>query len=271
MSLGGSGKAMPAGWFVGCGNMGGAMVAGWVRAGRDLSKLTAISPSGREVPGVRVATDYPDESPDWVWLGHKPYQIEEVAEKLAPRAKGAVVLSILAGVECATLRRLFPHARAIVRLMPNLPVSHGEGVTGAYSDDADAALRADISAVLADLGTVPWGKSEADLTAISTVAGSGPAYVARFIAALARQAEALGLEPDVALAIALQTVAGTGLMARTSGEGMRELAVRVASPGGSTQAGLDVLDGEGGMDDLVARTVAAARRRTEEMAAEARG
>nr|WP_280639003.1 pyrroline-5-carboxylate reductase [Sphingomicrobium aestuariivivum] len=262
---------MPPGWFVGCGNMGGAMVAGWVRAGRDLSKLTAISPSGREVPGVTVATDYPDEHPDWVWLGHKPYQVEQVAERLAPKAKGAVILSILAGVECASLRRLFPDARAVVRLMPNLPVSHGEGVTGLYSNDADAALKAEISDVIGDLGLAPWGQAEADLTAISTVAGSGPAYVARFVAALAKQAEALGLDADTAHAIALQTVAGTGLMARSSGEGMADLAVRVASPGGSTQAGLDVLDAENGMDELVARTVAAARRRTEEMAAEARG
>ncbi|MCJ7420457.1 pyrroline-5-carboxylate reductase family protein [Sphingomicrobium astaxanthinifaciens] len=271
MSLGGSGKAMPPGWFVGCGNMGGAMVAGWVRAGRDLSALTAISPSGREVPGVKVATEPPDAAPEWVWLGHKPYQVEDVASSLAPKVEGAVILSILGGVECASLRRLFPGARAIVRLMPNLPVSHGEGVTGLYSDDADETLRAEISDVIADLGLAPWGEQEDDITAISTVAGSGPAYVARFITALAKQAEALGLDAATAQAIALQTVAGTGLMARSTGEGMRGLAVRVASPGGSTQAGLDVLDAAGGVEELIARTVAAARRRTEEMAAEARG
>ncbi|MCM8556567.1 pyrroline-5-carboxylate reductase family protein [Sphingomicrobium sediminis] len=266
-----SGLVMPSGWFVGCGNMGGAMVAGWVKAGVDLSALTAISPSGRDIPGVAVSTDLPDGEPEWVWLGHKPYQVEEVAAKVAPRIGAhTVILSILAGVECASLRRLFPEARAIVRLMPNLPVSDGEGVTGLYSDDADPALRDEISAIVGKLGFAPWGEHEADLTAISTVAGSGPAYVARFIAAMARQAEALGLPAEIAQRLALETVAGTGVMARASGEAMGPLATRVASPGGSTEAGLKVLDGDAGMDDLVARTVEAARRRTEEMAAAAR-
>ena len=265
--------AFPAGsWFIGCGNMGGAMVAGWRKAGLDLSGLTIFSPSRRAVEGVTVTDALPSAPITLCWLGHKPYQVEDVAAKLADVVdERTIILSILAGVECASLRRLFPRARAIVRLMPNLPVSEGEGVTGLWSDDATDDVRADIDALVAALGLALWGEKEDDLTAISTVAGSGPAYVARFAEALAREAERLGLAPDLAIRAALQTLGGTGAMALASGEDMESIARRVASPGGSTQAGLDVLDAPGGLDDLVARTVEAARRRTEEMAAAARG
>lgn len=262
---------MPHGWFVGCGNMGGAMVAGWVKAGRDLSGLTAISPSGREIPGIAVERTFPEGAPEWVWLGHKPYQIEDIAKRLEGRIdSGTVILSILAGVECDSLRRLFPDVRAIVRLMPNLPVSEGEGVVGIYSADADPGLRAIITDVIGDLGHAAWVERERDLVAISTVAGSGPAYVARFIAALAAEARRLGLSPEMAQAIALETVAGTGVMARDGHEPMDSLAARVASPGGSTEAGLSVLDRADGIDRLIAETVAAAEARTEQMAAAAR-
>ncbi|MEN3973415.1 pyrroline-5-carboxylate reductase dimerization domain-containing protein [Sphingomicrobium sp. XHP0235] len=259
-------------WFIGCGNMGGAMIAGWRKAGVDLSGLSIFSPSGRTVDGVRVTSDWPTHPMAHCWLGHKPYQVDEVAERLGDTVTDeTVVISILGGVECASLRRLFPRARAIVRAMPNLPVSEGEGVTGLYSDDIADVLRADIDGLVSALGLALWGKKEADLTAISTVAGSGPSYVARFATALATEAERLGLAPGIAMKAALQTLGGTGNMALASGEAMDSLASRVASPGGSTQAGLDVLDGANGIADLVHRTIEAARRRTEQMAAEARG
>ena len=259
-------------WFIGCGNMGGAMIAGWRKAGVDLAGLSVFSPSGRTVEGVRVTSDWPTEPIAQCWLGHKPYQVEEVAARLGDAVtQETVIVSILGGVECASLRRLFHGARAIVRTMPNLPVSEGEGVTGLFSEDADDAVRTELDRLVSPLGLALWGDKESDLTAISTVAGSGPAYVARFASALANEAERLGLAPDIAMKAALQTLGGTGNMALASGEAMDALAIRVASPGGSTQAGLDVLDGEDGIADLVHRTIDAARRRTEEMAAEARG
>ncbi|WP_343348023.1 pyrroline-5-carboxylate reductase dimerization domain-containing protein [Sphingomicrobium sp. XHP0239] len=259
-------------WFVGCGNMGGAMVEGWRKAGTDLSGLTVFSPSGRTIEGVSVRSKLPDRDISHCWLGHKPHQVEDVASRLGSVVGDrTIVLSILAGVECVSLRRLFPDARSIVRLMPNLPVSEGEGVVGLYSDDADEQVRETVDAYVAPLGVGIWGEREDDLTAISAVAGSGPAYVARFAAAMIEEAERLGLSPGLARRAALQTIGGTGRMALASGEPLDELACRVASPGGSTQAGLDVLDHDSALFDLVRRTVEAARCRTEEMAAAARG
>ena len=129
-------------WFVGCGNMGGAMVAGWRKAGLDLSGMTAVSPSGREIDGVNVVTEIPEGQPDWCVIGFKPQMLGDIAPTLSPHiGEQTVLLSILAGAQAQSLRKAFPNARAIVRLMPNLPVSEGEGVTAIYSDDADEALR----------------------------------------------------------------------------------------------------------------------------------
>ena len=258
-------------WFVGCGNMGGAMVAGWRKAGLDLSGLTAISPSGRDIAGVEVVTALPVGSPDWCWLGFKPQKLDDVAPGLEPHVgEDTVILSILAGVEAASLRRVFPRAKAIVRLMPNLPVSEGEGVTALYSKDADDALRSQVETVATALGLAPWCKDEKDFDAIGALAGSGPAYVARFVDAMAEVGRAEGLDHDLADALALQVVGGSIALARTTGETMEELARRVASPGGTTEAGLSILDAQDGIAPLMARVVAAWRRRSEEMAAAAR-
>lgn len=120
------------------------------------------------------------------------------------------------------------------------------------------------------LGLAPWCSDEAAFAAIGAVAGSGPAYVARFAAALAIGGQRLGLGPDLAVAIAVQTLVGTGAMAEAGGESMADLARRVASPKGTTEQGLAVLDGADGLQPLVDRMLAAAIRRGEEMAAAAR-
>lgn len=258
-------------WFVGCGNMGGAMVEGWRKAGIDLSGMTAVSPSGRDIPGLEVVTDIPDGSPDWCFLGFKPQMIDGIAPDLEPHVgEGTVLLSILAGVELDSLRAKFPRARAVVRLMPNLPVSEGEGVTALLSKDADPSTRDAIQSVHEALGFAPWCETDDELVLISAIAGSGPAYVARFVDAFAEVGRELGLDADTSDKLALETIAGTGLMARKSGETMRDLATRVASPGGTTEAGLKVLDAENGIVAMVREVVAAARRRSDEMAAAAR-
>ena len=258
-------------WFVGCGNMAGAMVEGWRKAGLDFAQAIAIRPSGTPVEGVRTVTDLPDGAPALALLGFKPQKLDEVAPALAARVgSGTVIVSILAGVEAASLRQRFPDARAIVRAMPNLPVSEGRGVVALYSEDADAGLRDELSGLFQLLGRTHWARDEAELAAIGSLAGAGPAYVARFIAALAKAGEARGLAPGLAQAIALETVSGTALMAETSGEAMDEVARRVASPKGTTEAGLAILDADKALDRLVAETIAAAARRGAELADEAR-
>ncbi len=251
-------------WIVGCGKMAGAMVAGWLRAGVDFSRATAIRPSGTPVPGVHTARIIcGDRKPRLVLLGVKPQKLDEVAPDLAKYLNSDTILvSILAGVEIASLRARFPGAGQIVRAMPNLPVSEGRGVVALTGGDGS------IDALFALLGTVVRTESEAELAAIGSLAGAGPAYVARFIAALARAGAERGLDPALADRIALETVLGTAAMAKAKGEGMASIAVRVASPNGTTEAGLRELDPE--LDALISRTLAAASRRGEELAAAAR-
>lgn len=258
-------------WLVGCGNMAGAMVEGWFSAGVDMADATVVRPSGSAVAGLKVVTDYPSEAPQFVMLGMKPQKLDEVVPTLAPKVGAETILvSMLAGTSAASLRQRFPAARAIVRVMPNLPVAQRQGVTALYSDDDDAEARALVEALMAALGLATWCEREADFSAIGAVAGSGPAYVARFADALARGGEALGLDTVLAARVAAQTLAGTGAMVAATGEAMDALARRVASPGGTTEQGLAVLDGADGLQPLVDRMLAAAIRRGEEMAAQAR-
>lgn len=261
-------------WFVGCGNMAGAMVEGWRSAGVELSQTVAIRPSGTPVEGVRTVQSVAEAGrpPKIVILGFKPQKLDEIAPALAPRLSAqTVVISILAGVEAQSLRSRFPGAAAIVRAMPNLPVAVRRGVIGLHSDDADDLLRQQLRQLFSVLGMVAWTATEAELAAIGSVAGAGPAYVARFIAALAKAGVRRGLDPDISATVALETVLGTGWMAAASGQSMDAIAKRVASPNGTTEAGLAMLDRDGVLDALIGVAIEAAARRGAELAADARG
>ena len=251
-------------WIVGCGKMAGAMVLGWQRAGVDFSDAMAVRPSGTPVEGVRTASSICGEgSPRLVVLGVKPQKLDEVAPQLAKSLNSDTILvSILAGVEIASLRARFPEAGQIVRAMPNLPVSEGRGVVALTGGDGS------IDPLFALLGTVVRTDCEAELAAVGSLAGAGPAYVARFVAALAKAGVERGLAPELADRIALETVLGTAMMAAAHDETMASVAVRVASPNGTTEAGLQILDRE--LDRLVSRTLDAASRRGQELAAAAR-
>jgi pyrroline-5-carboxylate reductase len=257
-------------WLVGCGNMAGAMVDGWRSAGLDFSDVTVIRPSGTPVEGVRTVTDYPaGGQPRFVMLGFKPQKLAEIAARLAAQVGPETVLvSMLAGVKAASLRDRFPRARAIVRVMPNLPVAQRAGVVALFSDDRDEVARNCVGSMMVKLGFATWCRDEADFAAIGAVAGAGPAYVARFADALSRGGEGLGLEPELAQAVAVQTLVGTGALAAATGESMADIARRVASPKGTTEQGLAVLDAPDGLQPLIDRMLAAAYRRAEELATE---
>ena len=256
-------------WIVGCGKMAGAMVEGWHRAGVDLTQVIAIRPSGTLVEGVRTLKQLPEAgSPAFVLLGVKPQKLDEVAPELAKRLNpDTILVSILAGVELTSLRHRFPTAGQIIRAMPNLPVSEGRGIVAIFDGNPHDA-RSVTDALFAPLGTVVRTNSEAELAAIGSLAGAGPAYVARFVAALAKAGVERGLDPALADAIALETVLGTSAMAAVRKETMASIAHRVASPNGTTEAGLNILDAE--LDRLVSQTLEAASRRGAELADAAR-
>jgi pyrroline-5-carboxylate reductase len=259
-------------WLVGCGNMAGAMVEGWRAGGADFSGVTVIRPSGTQVDGVRTVTDYPDEQPRFVMLGFKPQKLDEIAPGLALHiGPGTILVSMLAGLPAASLREQFQSAKAIVRIMPNLPVAQVQGVTAIYSDDGDINQLAEVRQLMSSLGMIAWCDTEEELGVIGAVASAGIAYVARFADALGKCGEALGLRPGLAQQVAVQTLVGTSAYAADTAAPMAEIARRVASPKGTTEQGLAVLDAPDGLQPLVQRTLEAAIRRGRELAEEAAG
>jgi pyrroline-5-carboxylate reductase len=260
-------------WFIGCGNMAGAMIEGWRGAGVGLSGATVIRPSGLPVQGVRTLTapDQAGSPPRLVILGFKPQKLDEVAPGLTPYLSSkTIVVSMLAGVEVASLRQRFPTVAAVIRILPNLPVSVRRGVTALYGEDVPADARELVEPLFVTLGFAMWTQREDQLAAIGSVAGAGPAYVARFIDALAKAGEERGLSAELARIVAVETVFGTAWMASASSESMDDIVRRVASPNGTTEAGLKVLDEDGALDALISRTIDAASKRGAELAAEAR-
>ncbi len=265
-------------WLVGAGNMGGAMLRGWLAAGIDPARITVIRPSGTPTEGVTVLKAPPPDGavPAILVLAMKPQKLDEAVPMLAPLVgEGTLIVSVLAGTEVASLAKRFPLHRAIVRIMPNTPVAIGKGVMLLHASEAgarvDAAARAEAEALASPLGLTEWIEDEALFGAATAISGCGPAFLFRFVDALAKAGEALGLPADQSARLALATVEGAAALAAGSDETPAQLADRVASPGGSTRAGLNVIDAEGGaLDRLMADVAAASARRNEEMAAAAR-
>ena len=209
--------------------------------------------------------------PAIVLLGMKPHQLDQAAPLLAPILdRETILVSILAGVELASLRARFPVPRTIIRAMPNLPVRIGKGVIGLASDSDDGVARALVTGLMATLGHAEWFEDEAEFELASELTGAGPAFLFRFIDALAAAARQFGLSDERGARLALRMVEGAGALAAASGDDPETLARKVASPGGTTEAGLNVLDADQALADLVRRTLEASRRRSLEMAAAAR-
>lgn len=260
-------------WLIGCGNMAGAMLRRWIDAGVVAGDaVDVVNRSDRELPpGVRQARELPDGPlPDMVMLGMKPQQLDDIAATHGERIAGVPVLvSILAGVEESALAARF-RAGAIVRAMPNLPVTLGKGVVALSSESADDDSRCAVEGLMSPLGLVEWIDEARLFDAVTALASCGPGFVYRFIDALAGAGAALGLPADQAARLALATVEGSSLLAAAADVGPAVLADRVASPGGSTRAGLNVLDREDGLAALLKETLAASEHRNAEMAAAAR-
>lgn len=248
------------------------MLAGWLAAGFAPSRFTVSDPMLADAPtGVELLRELPERRFDAILLGVKPQLLGDVAPRLADIAVGGtIVLSILAGVELATLRARFPYAAGWVRIMPNLAAAIGKSPVALAAAGLDEAGEAAVTALMAPLGTPEWLADEAQFDLVTALAGSGPAFVYRFIDALAAGATELGLPHEQAQRLALAMVEGAALLAAASPHDPGELARRVASPGGTTRAGLDVLDADNALARLISATLKAASDRSAEMAREAR-
>jgi pyrroline-5-carboxylate reductase len=254
---------------IGSGNMAGAMLRGWFAQGLAPASVTIVDPSPRDLPeGVRhlTAIDASIAAPDWLLLGIKPQMLGDVAPQLATiDLSGTLLVSMLAGIEIASLARAVPTVRAIARIMPNMAVGIGQSVTALYADALDQPDRDRLESLFAMLGTAEWLTDESQMHLVTALSGSGPAYLFRFIDALGKGAVALGMAEDQAARFAMAMVRGSAELAHVSSESPAELAERVASPGGTTRAALNVFDADDVLDRLVGEAMAAAARRSVEL------
>jgi pyrroline-5-carboxylate reductase len=258
-------------FMVGCGNMAGQMLARWLSCGLDPADVTVLRPSGKLVgPGVKVITAYPDRLPDGtlVLLGMKPNQLADVAPRLASiGGQKMIFVSMLAGTTALQLRDALPGRMDIVRVMPNTPVRVGQGVCALYADeDTSLEVRASVEALMQLLGLAEWITDEQQFNLVTALSGCGPAYLFRFIDALAVAGTRLGLSADQAGRLALATVRGASTLAGEADVDPGVLADRVASTGGMTRQGMNVLDADERLVALLTDTIRAARDRGEEMA-----
>jgi pyrroline-5-carboxylate reductase len=247
------------------------MLHGWLDAGLPPEQVTVTRPSGAPVAeGVRVHTAPPTgETAHILLLGMKPQKLEEsapAAEQLI--GPETIVVSILAGVELATLRARFPAARLIVRAMPNTPVALRQGFTNLISENR--AAEPEVEPLMAALGHIEWFEDEELFALAGHLSAAAPAFLYRFIDALSQSGASLGLPAEQSARLAAAMAQGAATLAATSGETPAELARRVASPGGTTEAGLKVLDGGNRLKALMLETLDASRRRGLEMAQAAR-
>jgi pyrroline-5-carboxylate reductase len=258
--------------LVGAGKMGAALLGGWLTAGFPPSAIAIYEPfPSDEIKALAAAKGIalnPASAPaEVVVLAIKPQMLEHAAPALASLlAPGALVLSILAGKTVANLAARLP-AQAIVRAMPNTPAAIGRGITGAYASSAvTPAQRATAQSLLSGVGAVEWVETEGLIDAVTAISGSGPAYIFHLVEAMAAAGAALGLPAELSLRLARATVEGSGELLHRSPEiGADQLRKNVTSPGGTTQAALEVLMAPDGLTALMAQATEAARRRAEEL------
>lgn len=254
--------------LLGCGKMGSALLGGWLQRGLDPGAVTAIDPNPSDwlrETGVRIGTTPPADAM-LALVAVKPQMIDAAL----PALRGlddALILTVAAGTPLADYEAQLGAGARIVRAMPNTPSAIGRGITAIIGNAAATEADLDVADdMLSAVGEVVRLEEESQLDAVTGLSGSGPAYVFHLIETLARAGAAQGLSADLSLRLARATVAGAGALAM-AGADPAELRRNVTSPGGTTQAGLEVLMAE--LGDLVGRTVSAAADRSRELGREA--
>jgi pyrroline-5-carboxylate reductase len=259
--------------LAGAGKMGGAMLSGWLAQGLDANRVAVIEPFPSDeikalpAKGVRLNPALSDlGSVAALVVAVKPQMFREAGPPLRAFAESStLVVSIMAGITIAAITEVC--GGSVVRAMPNTPAAIGRGITVAVAaSNVSAAQRAVADALLRAIGAVEWTGDETLMDAVTAVSGSGPAYVFLLAEELARAGVEAGLPPELATKLARETVAGSGELLHRSELDAATLRKNVSSPGGTTAAALEVLMGADGMQSLLTRAVAAATKRSRELA-----
>jgi pyrroline-5-carboxylate reductase len=259
--------------LAGAGKMGGAMLTGWLAQGLAPKKIVVIEPhpsddiSALAAKGIRLNPSLQDVGVvATLVVALKPQSFREAGPGLKPFAGPAtLVVSIMAGTTIASIEQVC--GGSVVRAMPNTPAAIGRGITVAVAaNNVRAEQRAVADALLRATGSVEWVDDESLMDAVTAVSGSGPAYIFLLAEELARAGVEAGLPAELATKLARETVAGSGELLHRSDLASATLRQNVTSPGGTTAAALEVLMGQDGMQSLLTRAVAAATRRSRELA-----
>jgi pyrroline-5-carboxylate reductase len=259
--------------LVGAGRMGGALLKGWLK--RALAPLIVVEPlpspelrklAGRGVTLLKTIEEAPAKLRACV-VALKPQVLKSEAPRLAPIAQsGTLMISIAAGTNVTSLRQAWGDDARIVRAMPNTPGAIGEGISALYAAPGTTAKDRKLAeSLLAALGQTVWVARESDIDAVTAVSGSGPAYVFLLVEALAEAARREDLPNAIALKLARQTVIGSGALLKSDPSPAERLRRNVTSPGGTTEAALEILLGRDGLKSLIARAVRDARRRAKQL------
>lgn len=261
--------------LIGAGNMGGALLSGWLKKGVAGSSIIVVDPGPSDAmmslireSGATHLTQAPtDKTAGILFLAIKPQLMDAVLPPLKPIVgPQTVVVSIAAGKTLSGIEAQLGKSAAI-RAMPNTPAMVGRGVTGAYANEAvTEQQRSLVETLLKVSGPVEWVATEADIDAVTAVSGSGPAYVFYLVECMAEAGRKAGLPADLAMRLARETVAGAGELLHQSPEEASRLRKNVTSPGGTTAAALSVLMADEGMQPLFDKAIAAAKKRAEELA-----
>jgi pyrroline-5-carboxylate reductase len=256
--------------LLGCGKMGSALLAGWLKAGLPPHSVWVIEPNPSDWLvgcGTRLNEGLPPDAAVAL-LAVKPQMMGTALPALQALGNGTTLfVSIAAGTTVATFEAALGKQTPIVRTMPNTPAMVGRGITALYGNgrvsDADMDLAQEL---MAAVGEVVVLDREDLIDAVTAVSGSGPAYVFHLIETMAAAGVAEGLSPEVAMQLARATVCGAGELAFQSVDSAAQLRINVTSPGGTTAAALGVLmDPETGFPVLLRRAVKAAADRGREL------
>ena len=256
--------------LLGCGKMGSAMLAGWLKQGLPATSVWVLDPNPSDwvkAQGVHVNADLP-EDPAIVLVAVKPQMMGEALPSMTALGNGTTLfVSVAAGTPLSAFEEILGENTPIIRAMPNTPAAVGRGISAIIGNDKTDAKSLDLAeGLLSAVGQVVRLESESQMDAVTGVSGSGPAYVFHLIETLAAAGEAQGLSPDLALQLARATVAGAGALAEDAEETPAQLRVNVTSPNGTTQAALEVLmDEQTGFPLLLKKAVAAAADRSKEL------
>lgn len=259
--------------LAGAGKMGGAMLSGWLARDLDPKRVAVIEPhpsadiNALSAKGVRLNPSPRDIGQvATVVVALKPQTFRDAGPTLKSfTGSSTLVVSIMAGMTIASVSESC--GGSVVRAMPNTPASIGRGITVAVAASNVAAGQRDTAdALLRAIGSVEWIEDERLMDAVTAVSGSGPAYVFLLAEELARAGVEAGLPVELATRLARETVAGSGELLHRSELASATLRQNVTSPGGTTAAALEVLMGADGMQSLLTRAVAAATKRSRELA-----